>query len=318
MTGYGVSCWKTKDCYIEVIVQSYNSKHFEARAQLPPFYAGMEGEFRKELQKKFQRGTVNLLITRNPSWPLKQTNIRWNKEQAIKWKALYKKMAISLKMENDLSLHILAQQPGVLEIHTQPTLVSAIEKQKLKSLFRTAINLCNKERVREGLALKHDFQKNTKQLFLSLQKIKRHSVRQSQSVRKNIKKKIDEFIDDRTLLRLENSNAGDTSSSKNTFTSRASSPESVRAKMEEEVVGALINRMDIGEEISRMEEHIRAFQVLISAPGVIGKKMSFYLQEMIREMNTIGAKSQDFKLTKEVVHSKNFIEKLREQVQNVE
>ncbi len=321
MTGYGISCWKTKDCYVEVVVQSYNSKYFEVRAQTPPFYAGMEGEFRKDLQKKFHRGSINLFITRNPAWPVKQTKIKWNKEQAVQWKALYHRMAVSLKMENNLNLRDLIQQPGILETHAQPVLVSTVEKNKLKTLLQMAINRCNKERVREGLALKKDFQKYTKNLLLSLQKIKQHSERQSKLVRKNLKEKINDMINEGILLPFENSGSNVLPPFKGKKTMRVGetvNSSRFRFKTDEELIGVLINRMDINEEISRMEEHIRAFRTLIASSSAIGKKMSFYLQEMIREMNTIGGKSQNFKLTQEVVQSKSLIEKLREQVQNVE
>ena len=86
----------------------------------------------------------------------------------------------------------------------------------------------------------------------------------------------------------------------------------------QDVTAALISRLDTSEEFSRMEEHIRVFRTLVIAKGVMGKKISFYLQEMIREVNTIGSKSQDFKLTQEVVQAKTLIERMREQVNNVE
>ena len=141
-----------------------------------------------------------------------------------------------------------------------------MKKNKLKTLIRKAIEVCNKERVREGAAIKKDFQIHLKKLSLSIKKIKAHSVRQSKKARKNIEDKIDsiDFIKEKKTVY--------------------------------EVTGALINRMDTSEEISRMEEHIQAFCSLVVSNGVIGKKMSFYLQEMVREVNTIGSKSQDFKL----------------------
>ena len=160
MTGYGISRWKSNDCYIEVVVQSYNSKNFESRVQIPPFYSSLEGELRKELQKKFSRGFISLLVNRSPSWPVKQTMVQWNKKQALKWRALYNKMASALKIKNNLDLVTLAQQTGVMEVLSQPALVSSKEKSQLKALMRKAIDLCDKERVREGLALKKDFQKN--------------------------------------------------------------------------------------------------------------------------------------------------------------
>ncbi len=288
MTGYGISRWKSKDCYMEVVVQSYNSRHFESHVQRPPFYASLEGELKKELRKKFHRGNVNLLITRSPSWPLRQTQIQWNKKQALKWKALFNRAALSLRMKNNLDLMTLIQQEGVLELVSRPSLVSVQEKNRLKALVHKAVELCGQERVREGRALKKDFQKHIKQLSLCLQKIKSHSVKQKEQVRKSIKKKI---------------HSVDMANEKKTV---------------EEVTGVLINRLDTNEEISRMEEHIRAFRTLVAEKGIVGKEMSFYLQEMIREMNTVGSKSQDFKMTQVVVQAKTFIERMREQVQNVE
>lgn len=288
MTGYGLSRWQSKDYCIEIVVQAYNSKYFESRVQVPPFYASFEGELRKELQKMFTRGFINLLITRSPLWPVKKTTVRWNKKQALQWKSLYSQMASDLKIKHQVDLLDLAQQPGVLEVISQTSLISVQEKQRLRTLTCRAVNLCNKERTREGVALKKDFQKNLSQLSLSLKKIKSHAVRQSKEVCKNMEDKIESInvVDEKKAV--------------------------------QEVTGALINRMDTSEEISRMEEHVRSFRSLISSPGVIGKKMSFYLQEMVREINTVGAKSQDFKLTKEVVQSKSLIERMREQVQNIE
>ena len=162
------------------------------------------------------------------------------------------------------------------------------ERNKLKTLVYKAIELCDTERKREGSALKKDFQKNLRALSLSIKKITAHAVRQNKKVQENIKSKMD-YIG---IVEED--------------------------KKRQEVTGSLINRLDICEEIIRTEEHIRAFRSLISAPGAIGKKMSFYLQELVREVNTIGSKSQDFKLTKEVVQAKSLIERMREQVQNVE
>lgn len=288
MTGYGVSRWKSNDCCIEVIIQTYNSKHFESRVQAPPFYASLEGALRQDLQSHFSRGSVHVLINRSPSWPLKKTKLQWNKQQALKWKALYKKMALSLNMKNELSLLNLAQQPGVLEVVSQPSIVSVQEKKKLKALIHRAMELCNKERIREGRMLKKEFQKHLKDLSLYLQKIKYHASQQSKKVKQNVEDQIKSF---------------DVINEKNSIY---------------EVVGSFINKLDISEEISRMEEHIKAFRALVSSQEVKGKKMSFYLQEMIREVNTVGSKSQDFKLTQKVVQAKSTIEKMREQVQNVE
>ena len=288
MTGYGVSQWKSSDCYIEVIVQTYNNKYFDSKIQLPPLYASLEGELRKELQKKITRGAINVSVNRSPAWPLKKNKVKWNKSQALKWKTLYKEMASSLKMKNEVSLFHLAQQQGVLEVISEPTLIPMKERNKLKALIYKAIDLCDKERKREGSALKKDFQKHLRELSLSIKKISSHAVKQNKKAQESVKNRMGSigFVEEDKKL--------------------------------QEVTGSLINRLDICEEITRTEEHVRAFRSIVSTEGAIGKKMSFYLQELVREINTIGSKSQNFKLTKEVVQAKSLIERMREQVQNVE
>jgi len=289
MTGYGVSHWKSNNCYIEVVVQSYNSKYFESRLQSPPCYHSLEGELKKELQKSFCRGFISLNIVRNPLWPEKKTTVKWNKAQALKWKNLYKEISSSLKLTNNLDVLQLAQQPGVLEILSQPSIVSVTEKNKLKTLVKQSISLCDTERLREGTALKKDFQNYLKKINSCFKKVKLLSNTQSKKVYKNVKNKIDDF---------------NTANDKKTV---------------EDITGLLIKKMDTSEEITRMAEHIEVFLSLInSQESSIGKQIAFYLQEMIREMNTIGSKSQSFPLTREVIQIKSFIEKMREQAQNVE
>ena len=288
MTGHGSGFWKSADCCIEMVLQSYNHKNYEARLQLPAFYSTLEGELRKELQKKFSRGAINLFVTRSPAWPAKQNTVRWNKKQALKWKRVYSNMAQFLKVKNDLSLFDLSQQVGVMEVISSPSVLSEKEKTRLKTLIRKVINLCDKEKKREGLALKKDFQKHLKQLTACLQNIKKHELRQRKAKTQQLKKQLQE------------------------------SQSKEDPKITQDIISAFIDRMDISEEITRLKEHIKAFHVLIKTVGVMGKKMSFYLQEMIRETNTIGSKSQDFKLTKEVVQAKSLIEKMREQAHNIE
>ncbi len=290
MTGYGSGVWKSEDFFVEAQLQSYNHKNFEVRLQISPFYTSMEGDLRKELQKKFSRGAFNLIVARQPLWPVKQSKMHWNKKQALKWKTLFNQMARSLKMKNDVGLLDLSQQPGVMELVSMPLILSTKEKAGLKALIRKVINLCDREKSREGQALKKDFQKNLRQFSLCLQNIKRHEARQRKTKHR--------------ATMAEPLNLFDNNQEEQ--------------KNRQAVAGLLLDRLDISEEISRLKAHVQAFRSLTASRGIMGKKMSFYLQEMIREANTIGSKSQDFKLTKAVVQAKSLIERMREQAHNIE
>src|SRR5690606_20882053 len=89
------------------------------------------------------------------------------------------------------------------------------------------------------------------------------------------------------------------------------------ARLAQEIVIQL-ERADINEELSRLQEHIKNYRQLIQSKDAEGKKLDFYTQELLREVNTIGSKSQVAKITSAVVEAKTLIERLREQVQNVQ
>lgn len=286
MTGHGVSYYRKKDTFIEIVVQSLNSRFLEVRFQMPDFYSTLEGELRKKIQKKFTRGNIDVLINRNPAQPDKSTKWNWNRKRASEWLALYKKMSTTFKLKNNIDLVSLSRQPGVVDIQSVLPALSAKEKQVVKNLLQKAVELCDKERVREGVALKKDFQKQIVALSQCLTLIKRISGKKKQTKEKRIKGALSKDI----LVQQNNTN--DTV--------------------------LMIARMDINEELSRLAEHIRAFRTLITKKIVMGKQMNFYLQEMIREANTIGSKSQEASLTCEVIKAKTIIETMREQVQNVE
>ena len=286
MTGHGVAYSRQKDRFVEVVVQSLNGRFLEVRFQMPSFYSQLEGEFRRVVQKKFTRGNIDILINRNPTQPNKNTKWRWNHKRALDWQTLYSKMASALKMKNNLDLVSLSRQPGVLDVESVSPLLSVQEKQVIKTLLRKAIELCNKERMREGVALKKEFQKNLVALSKCLTLVKRISSKQKQRKKKQLKNKL--------------------------------SKDSLAQQQDANDAVLMITRMDIDEELSRLAEHIRAFRALIIQKAVMGKQMNFYLQEIIREVNTIGSKSQEAGLTREVIKAKTIIETMREQVQNVE
>lgn len=287
MTGHGVSYHRQKDTFIEIVVQALNSRFLEVRFRMPDFYSTLEGELRKKVQQKFTRGSIEILVNRNPSQPNKDIKWKWNHKRALEWRALYKKMSTVLKLKNNIDLVSLSRQPGVVDIQSVSPVLSTKEKQIVKKLLQKAVELCDKERVREGIALKKDFQNKLTALSQCLQLIKRISSKKKQKKEKQLKGTLSKDI----LLQQP-----------------GAANEAV----------LMITRMDINEELSRLTEHIRAFRTLIAKKAVMGKQMNFYLQEMIREVNTIGSKSQEASLTREVISAKTIIETMREQVQNVE
>ena len=285
MTGYGAAKKCFADTTIDITIQSFNNKFLEVYTQVPSVYASMESSIKKYVKNMCHRGSVKITINRQPAYPVQISKITWNKQQADKWIQLYRTMARELKLSNTLDLASLIDKPGVLN-YNKNAILSSLEKQYFIQLVKKALQICDAEKKREGIALKKIFHSNLKQLTRSLKAIKHYANQQKKKIQKNLlnKSHIEAYTN--------NSIAQDTST--------------------------LINRLDISEEIARMKEHIKVCSSLLRSKHAVGKKMNFYLQEMIREMNTIGSKSQYFKLIHETVSAKSYIEIMREQVQNVE
>jgi uncharacterized protein (TIGR00255 family) len=149
---------------------------------------------------------------------------------------------------------------------------------------------CDSERRREGLALK---------------KILRSYLDQLQSIVVNIGRsrvEAGQRIQERYRLRLE----------------KLCLSNEVDAHRIAQEIAIQLDKADINEEIDRLGEHVRVWKAMLNASGHQGKKMDFYTQELLREINTIGSKAQWTVITHQVVEGKTIIEKLREQVQNVE
>jgi uncharacterized protein (TIGR00255 family) len=164
----------------------------------------------------------------------------------------------------------------------------------LKKVFDAALKKFDSERLREGLALKKDLQKNLKELQKHISKILK--------LRDEVNKALLERFESKVKSRLPKEVAG-----------HQMDPQ----RISQEIVIQL-EKADINEEIIRLTEHIKNFEKLVELPVVEGKKLDFYTQELLREVNTIGSKSQVAGITESVVDAKTIIERIREQVQNIE
>ena len=179
---------------------------------------------------------------------------------------------------------------GQLIVEDERDPLSRSEEKKVLELVSLAAAKCESEKSREGKAL----QKNLLSLLNKLQKVYQQMAELRKKANEELEKKFRQKLQQYSLDRQEWES---------------------RWTME---LAILIDRSDIQEEMVRLKEHIKNFVLLAEGGEQSGKKMDFYCQELLRETNTIGSKSQVAKLTHLVVDAKSLIEQLREQVQNVE
>lgn len=276
---------------INVSIKAVNGRFLELRIHLPREYSDFESELRADLAKIFARGTVDVYINRSRS-SASDASVVVNEGLAEAWIRGYQSLAKSLKLSMDVSFETVAQIPDIFTVETSSE-VSDQEKKRVKKLVLEAATACDEERVREGESLEKElgsFCGRLEELAGEAQNLKAQAV---QELEKRFKQRLDEFLKKRGFDGID------------------------EQRIAQEIVIHL-DRADISEELTRLKEHLRAYRQLLKSPEPQGKKLDFYAQELLREINTIGSKSHIAKLTNLVVEAKTVVEKIRELVQNVE
>lgn len=288
MTGYGASQYKNQKLELEVHIKSVNGRFLEVRFHLPKEYSPFENELRKIFSTTWVRGTVDVYIHRRPGAQVRLQTVKIRSENAQYWTLMLKKLARELKITGDLTLRDVLQMPYVMEHQDRLSLLPG-ELKTVQTQVKQAAEQCMLVRGREGLVLKKE--------LLSQLKALEDCVTGMEKWREGALKNAEQRLKSR-LATLE--------------TETMDAP---RLALE---TALLIDKMDIREEMVRLEEHIKACRALLFESVARGKKLDFYCQELLREVNTIGSKSQLANLTQVVVDAKSVIEKFREQVQNIE
>lgn len=291
MTGYGLFRGQTADVSIEISIRSVNGRFLENRFHLPKAFYGYESELKKKLGELVKRGTVDIYIARKVKAQTVAGKININTKLAQEYLKSFRKLARDLQLKDEVRFEMITRQPDIIQFE-EPENINVNEVQTLKRTFEAALKKLDIERVREGQALKKDLVKNIKDLQKLTLKISK--------MRDEANKALQEKYEAKIKARIPKDTAN-------------IDPQ----RIAQEIVIQL-EKADINEEIVRLNEHLKNFEKLIELPVVEGKKLDFYTQELLREVNTIGSKSQVSGITESVVESKTLIERLREQVQNIE
>ncbi len=276
---------------INVAVKAVNGRFLDVRIHLPREYASFESEIRAQLTKIFARGTVDVYINRSNA--LAPASVAVNEVLAKAWVQSFRELARSMNLSTDISIETLARIPDVFVVQNQNE-VSPAEKALVKKLVEEAALACDGERLREGVSLEKELNalcSRLEELVAEAQELKTQAANE---LERRFRQRLDEYL-----------------------VARGFDGALDEQRIAQEVVIHL-DRADISEELTRLREHLRAYRQLLKSPEPQGKKLDFYAQELLREVNTIGSKSHIAKLTSLVVEAKTVVEKIRELVQNVE
>ncbi len=304
MTGFGRSSNRTKGAgtltsassadqssEIDISIRAVNGRFLDMRFHLPREYAGLESEFKSQLTKIFSRGTIDIYVNRTST--AKHASVVTNKELATEWLSAYRKLGQDLQLKSEPSLDWVAKIPDVMVVCESGDLTDG-EASEARSLLQKAAEACDSERQREGGALRSELERQCAALELLSQNI--------EALKQDANAELEKRYRERLAAGLQKFGAAG---------------QIDEQRIAQEIVIQL-DRADISEEIQRLTEHIKAYRQLLKSAEPQGKKLDFYAQELLREVNTIGSKSHIAKLTSYVVDAKTIVERIREQVQNCE
>lgn len=288
MTGFGRGTSEQKNSSYVVEIKSVNHRYFEFNVRMPRALISLEDNIRKILNEKIKRGKVDVFITQN-TFNRDDIEATLNENLMDSYMNCLKTIMNKYELRDDISVTNLARFPEVVTLKQKEEDVESVWNNLLNPINEAVDNLI-RMREEEGLKLHKDINKKCE---LILQFIERISVRVpevSNEYREKLTKKVKELIEDSQF-------------------------DENRIALE---VVLQADKTGVDEEIVRLKSHIHQMQQTLNLNEPIGRKLDFIVQEMNRETNTIASKVNDLELTNLALDIKSEIEKIREQVQNIE
>jgi uncharacterized protein (TIGR00255 family) len=290
MTGYGSADGRLSGVTYAVEISTVNNRYFKATMRLPETLGFLESEIEKQLRQELWRGTVNYMLRQKgaPAEALFEIN-----EKALV--ALLKrlgKLTPAGGVERELDLGGLLGLPGILSPAVPSVALAGRIRRKVQAVTRQALKGLKAMRAAEGAALATDLQQHCRVIKTNLERIRLHSAAGPQQYADKLKKRVDDLL------------------------------ATAKLKLNDETVAREVaifaDRADISEEIARLDSHLVQFEKGLKGNQQAGRKLDFICQEMLREANTIGSKASDADIVHLVVEIKCRIDRIKEQVQNVE
>jgi len=290
MTGYGRGECAQDGFKVTVELSSVNRKQTEISVYLPRELEALESRMRDEVNRRIARGRLTVKVSLHAADDGVGGRVKINAALAKAYARELTHLAKELKLSERMTLDTLIRAPGVLQTDEELTDAEAFWPAVEKALRRALAELI-RMREREGTHLSKDLQKRIAFVRKSVGRVKRHAP----GVLKRYQEQLRERIKNTGL--------------------EMPAPDDERLLKE---IAYFADRSDISEELTRLESHFQQFDDCVKSEEPVGRTLDFLAQEMNREVNTIGSKANDSLISREVVTLKAELEKVREQIQNVE
>ena len=288
MTGFGRSEAVTGERKITVELKSVNHRYLDLSIKMPKKLSFLESAIRNLMKTYIQRGKVDVFITYE-DYTLNRGALKYNKELAAEYLGYLRQMQEEFGLENDINVSALSRYPEVLTMEDQSP-----DEEELWSFLEPVLRqACEKfvdARILEGHNLEKDLLEKLEELDKKVQMVEERSPEVVNAYRAKLEARVHELFED---SQIDDS------------------------RIAAEVV-MFSDKICNDEETVRLRSHIKNMQKIVTEKEGIGRKLDFMAKEMNREANTILSKSSDLEISNIAIDLKTEIEKIREQIQNVE
>ncbi len=291
MTGFGRGECEKLGRQFTVEIKTVNHRYLEPNIRMPHQFQALEASIRAIMKERIARGKADVSI-RYTNHSDDQGTVWVNETKLSEYVSALRKAAENVGLTDDLALSKVLNLPGVVESE-----MAEEDLEEIKVILTEALDLAIDDldamRLREGETLKLDFKSKLDELEEHVLEIEEIAPRVVEGYKTRLYERMDQYLDKAKTQQLD------------------------EGRLETEVT-LFADRCCIDEELTRLHSHIKQYRQLIEKKEPIGRQLDFLTQELNRESNTIASKSNDLEITRHALAMKNIVEKIREQIQNIE
>lgn len=276
------------DRNITVEVHSVNNRYLDCSVKIPRTYVFAEEKLKKAVQEQISRGKVDVFVSID-SMAAEQVLVSVNRPVADGYYEALVQMRNTYRLEDDISVALLSRFPDVFTVEKEQADLE-VAGEDIKTVLIQALQDLNGMREQEGMKLLEDIRSRAKRMEELLESIEVKGPAIAEDYRNKLERRLAEVLEN---VQIDESRL-----------------------LTEAAIFA--DKVAVDEELVRLRSHLAQLDDILEEGGIIGRKLDFLVQEFNREVNTIGSKCSDIEITRAVVEMKGEIEKIREQVQNIE
>lgn len=290
MTGFGRAEATSATFVLTVEARSLNHRHLDIALRLPPALTGLEADARRLVQSRLERGRVEITVQLSPVGGGPASDVRLNRPLARRYLESARALARELRLPREKMLVWLLERPGVVQVQEATPPDAAAVWPQLSQALESALDALSARRATEGAALAVELR--TLQVALGeivgvmAARAPQAAARRGERLRDRLRALLGEVPLDEGRIATE--------------------------------MAAWAQKTDVTEELARLRAHLDEFGLMLDKGGPVGRPFDFLIQELGREVNTVASKSDDLELSQAALAAKGLLEKMREQVQNLE